>query len=977
MAAPREPDLQRLLAEESFVRALARELLVDDPDEVVQQTYLNAVRHGGENVTTPRSWLARVARNVASNLRRADRNRRRHERTPDADTPTPLVPSTAELAEREERRRELVTAVDALPDPLRTVVLLRWFDGQPPRRIAAALGVSAATVSTRLQRAHQLLRERLDAAHHDDRRAWLLPLVPLAVRPELPPVAPVAPLVAAATGVIAMTSKTQLSLAATALVAAVAAFFYWSDRDPTGAPPPDATQRADVDAARGRVAKAAQETTAASPSVARERAPEATLPDAPEVGAGTGDVLVTLRYAEDDAPAAGVTLILTAPGDDTRFDARRLRTDAGGRARFTALSPGRRYVRSVQTAGTRVEVVAGETVEVEMQVEAGLDLRGVVVDAQQRPVAGAQVEMTMMATSVTFPEVAATTADDGTFAVRAAPRYVLVGARAEGHTASPVKFLHGKQGNDAEVRLVLGDDGHAVEGRVVDTDGAPIADAAVIVGDGELSGIAGRDHIPPFPALAFTDREGRFRAIGVPDGEQRLQVRATGFAPWTGAVAVAAEEPAAPHVVLQRGGEVRGVVHDQEGTPVANVDVSIGKWDELAHYEATSRADGTFALMGLPLGDVELRARHEELGKASATVTTTAEGPVDCALQLSRGRELRVRVVDADGQPVASGYVEAFAEGNRPDRWFSFQRIDERGACTLSNCPDTGTIAINVRGEGFAEQRWPGIDPTSGDVQIQVERLPPRSARIAGTVVDPDGHPLGNASVSVNREPRGSASGLYVTDDEGGFDLGPFPPGEWKLSIRHPQFPAYDDGPHALAANETWQLGTITLLRGGTATLRTSGDMVERADFLARGVDRFSYSTFGEEAGAPRSRPLAPGDYHLLVSGDGVAMQAVPFVIRADEETVVDVAAQAGVVQTVVCEVPGDVDRTTVTFEVRRDGVYVGRRAADVGADRRATTELCLQPGSYAVTVGLGERTASATCTVGATAGPPVRVRLP
>src|SRR5262249_51879569 len=90
------------------------------------------------------------------------------------------LPSSAELLLREERRRALVLAVDALPAPLRSVVLLRWFEALPPRRIAAGLGLPGAAGWDQLRRALQLLRERLDAQHGGDRRAWLLPLVPIA-----------------------------------------------------------------------------------------------------------------------------------------------------------------------------------------------------------------------------------------------------------------------------------------------------------------------------------------------------------------------------------------------------------------------------------------------------------------------------------------------------------------------------------------------------------------------------------------------------------------------------------------------------------------------------------------------------------------------------------------------------------------------------------------------------------------------------
>src|SRR5262245_20245469 len=173
-------DLQRLLAEEPFVRLLATTLLTEEADDVVQQTWLQAVRAGGGEVAEPRSWLARIAHNVAHNLRRARRRRERHEQ--DAASVPVSVPSSAELFEREERRRQLVQAVDRLPANLRSAVLLRFFEGLPPRRIAAQTGVPVATVWNQLRRALQLLREQLDAEHGGDRRAWLVPLVPFASR---------------------------------------------------------------------------------------------------------------------------------------------------------------------------------------------------------------------------------------------------------------------------------------------------------------------------------------------------------------------------------------------------------------------------------------------------------------------------------------------------------------------------------------------------------------------------------------------------------------------------------------------------------------------------------------------------------------------------------------------------------------------------------------------------------------------------
>jgi hypothetical protein len=72
-------DLERLLAEAPFVRELARQLVVDDPDEVVQETWLRALEQRRRSVDRPRSWLARIVRNIASNRRRAGRTHAMHQ----------------------------------------------------------------------------------------------------------------------------------------------------------------------------------------------------------------------------------------------------------------------------------------------------------------------------------------------------------------------------------------------------------------------------------------------------------------------------------------------------------------------------------------------------------------------------------------------------------------------------------------------------------------------------------------------------------------------------------------------------------------------------------------------------------------------------------------------------------------------------------------------------------------------------------
>jgi hypothetical protein len=89
------------------------------------------------------------------------------------------------VIERLELQSLLLEAVRGLEEPYRTAVVRRYFDGLPPRAIAAREGLPVKTVNTHLERGLQKLRGRLDARFGGDRRAWLEALMPLAVSPRL------------------------------------------------------------------------------------------------------------------------------------------------------------------------------------------------------------------------------------------------------------------------------------------------------------------------------------------------------------------------------------------------------------------------------------------------------------------------------------------------------------------------------------------------------------------------------------------------------------------------------------------------------------------------------------------------------------------------------------------------------------------------------------------------------------------------
>jgi RNA polymerase sigma-70 factor (ECF subfamily) len=146
----------------------ARSIVKDDAEaeDIVQESYLLAYRNaasfrGDSSLST---WLTRIVVNEASGRlrkqrRRADIIQLVPEDTDEPPDSSPEAPEEAAL--RAEARRLIEARIDALPDKLRTVFVLRAVEDMSVQETATALGVPEATVRSQFFRARGLLREAL------------------------------------------------------------------------------------------------------------------------------------------------------------------------------------------------------------------------------------------------------------------------------------------------------------------------------------------------------------------------------------------------------------------------------------------------------------------------------------------------------------------------------------------------------------------------------------------------------------------------------------------------------------------------------------------------------------------------------------------------------------------------------------------------------------------------------------------------
>ena len=146
---------------------LALSILDDaaEADEAAQDTFVAALRalgrYRGDAAFT--TWLYAIALNVCRGRLRQRRSRQRllgllqrwlrHQ--------PPAAPAPEARVMHDQAQAALAAAVQALPEPQRLVVVLRYYHDLRLTEIGQLLKVSERTVHNRLHAAHKTLRERL------------------------------------------------------------------------------------------------------------------------------------------------------------------------------------------------------------------------------------------------------------------------------------------------------------------------------------------------------------------------------------------------------------------------------------------------------------------------------------------------------------------------------------------------------------------------------------------------------------------------------------------------------------------------------------------------------------------------------------------------------------------------------------------------------------------------------------------------
>jgi RNA polymerase sigma factor (sigma-70 family) len=134
-----------------------------EADDVAQDAVVKAYRHlsSFRSERSFRPWLLSIVANEARNRRRSFLRREALVLKVASRPSAEVGADPGEEVARDERRQKLLDAVARLPDRDREIVALRYFCELSEAETAAAIGMAAGTVKSRLSRALGRLRADL------------------------------------------------------------------------------------------------------------------------------------------------------------------------------------------------------------------------------------------------------------------------------------------------------------------------------------------------------------------------------------------------------------------------------------------------------------------------------------------------------------------------------------------------------------------------------------------------------------------------------------------------------------------------------------------------------------------------------------------------------------------------------------------------------------------------------------------------
>ena len=820
----------------AYLRRIAQHLVYDeaDADDILQQAWLAALTHPPSSFSNFYGWMSHVLRMEA--LKSRDRSVRRR----DVELLAARVESSAleHDLDREVLHGILAEAIDALGEPYRTVLKLRYFDELSPPHIARHLGRSLNTIKTQLRRGLERLRSELDE-RYPDRRLWSLGLIGAFdwKREDLPLQLGLG---ASAGSSLAGLLVSWKSVAAIAVALSLGLWLAGRDSSPTNA--------GELPLEPGEVLASAQDTRPAT-----------------EEGQPAGSP--GERQAAAEAPTQPVALDseeLVAADDALRL-----------------------VIHVCNLQRQRMEGA-----RVYSQTESGSELLGT-TDA----------EGTLNVLLDDAHGVTSRILDERFLALWA----TIDGLAASRRTFIPVGDLH----DGSEILVALRGGELVVRGRVLDAEGAPLADAVVAVSNDSDREPDHRENAlsePPFRTR--TDGNGEFELRHLTQVDHLLHASKEGWPSALVNVGAPGRHEDEVTITLVSGVTVYGFVRDAASIPVPDARVwveGIPSDPGQSRTEVRTGPDGSYELADLPLGRLTLHASGPG-GSGNADVDAFEAERVRLDLGLRLLPDYRARLTDEEGHPFRGARVTFVAYGLRRGEtivggWMTESLPDEHGRISLTRnvdpdqavyglvyAPETGQLGP------VGWTRWDAPDPA--ERVIVCRPVPDAWGAIHGLLLDARGTP--KPGVLVRLMDREKLSIVATTTKvDGSFALDRLPPANYRQYIQEPNLGHCTLTDLAVGPRDQLDLGGLRLPETGRVVVEWGHDAPETSTVHVAQALSVPGQMWPEEGvyrgrvDGARALDLLPGTYTVAAVSGNALVQVRRFVVRGGREHIVPLVPEA------------------------------------------------------------------------------------
>ena len=450
----------------------------------------------------------------------------------------------------------------------------------------------------------------------------------------------------------------------------------------------------------------------------------------------------------------------------------RATTNAAGEYVLGHLDPGRPkhsiYARHPSYLEARGDVVTrGDEAQKNLQVKRGVRVEGRVVDEEGKPLEGASLYVGFGPNAYNRLDALAEQEGRFVFPVVATGKQTLVTSRPGFAPAKQILDVPAGESLLSDV-IVIMTRGRAIMGRIVKSDGSPIAGV-------HISWKHEQNYIRE---SSITDSDGRFESHHLPTQSLSLEGYGTGISSFQHAFPDGTTTLTDVVLTAQEGGKLAGrVIDDHTDKPLARFRVrmipgtpSTGE-QRGGHYSSTWAREGHQFVdvdgywdtgdENLAVGHVygvEISAKGYAPARHSHIVARPDPDASALVIRLVRAARLVGTVVDErTGTPVGGAVIRLYSN-DLPLRFYDnddtlrrpMAHTDVRGRFSLANL-GIGEMRAFVTHEEFAPLNTEPFELRAGEETALPKLSMTKGGTIEGHLTDASGHPIPNVAVEISR----------------------------------------------------------------------------------------------------------------------------------------------------------------------------------------------------------------------------------